>query len=131
MTVRYLNPDTLHRPFDGMYSHVSQTSATTFFRIGGQVAVDREGASLALGDMAGQIRACYDCVTGALESVGIGWPNVTHILTFTTDMDSYLRHEQEIARQYFGDTPPPSTLVAVPRLVQPEWLVEVQVDAAA
>jgi enamine deaminase RidA (YjgF/YER057c/UK114 family) len=46
-------------------------------------------------------------------------------------MDEYLEQEQAIAREYFGDAPPASTLVEVSRLVKPEWLVEVQVDAVA
>jgi enamine deaminase RidA (YjgF/YER057c/UK114 family) len=36
-----------------------------------------------------------------------------------------------IARAYFGNRPPASTLLEVSRLVKLEWLVEVQVDAVA
>jgi enamine deaminase RidA (YjgF/YER057c/UK114 family) len=44
-------------------------------------------------------------------------------------MDAYLAAEREIAPAYLGDRPPASTLVEVSRLVDREWLVEVQVDA--
>jgi len=54
---------------------------------------------------------------------------VIHIYTFTTDMDAYLVAEREIASSYLGDSPPASTLVQVSRLVEADWLVEVQVDA--
>jgi enamine deaminase RidA (YjgF/YER057c/UK114 family) len=127
--VERINPATLHTPMDDMYTHIVKATGRTSYRIGGQVAVDETGADVAVGDMAGQIRACYDMVTRALEAVGLTWDDVVHIYTFTTDMDAYLAHEQAVARDYFGDRPPASTLLEVSRLVKPEWLVEVQVDA--
>lgn len=131
MTVERINPPTLHQPMDNMYAHVVKATGRTHYRIGGQVAVDEHGDDVAVGDMAGQIRCCYEMVTRALDAVGLGWNDVVHIYTFTTAMDSYLSHEQAIAREYFGDQPPASTLLEVSRLVKPEWLVEVQVDAVA
>lgn len=129
-TITRLNPPELHVPVDNLYSHVvSAAGGTRLHRIGGQVAVDRAGANVAVGDMAGQIREVYGQVTTALAAVGCGWDDVIHIYTFTTDMDAYLAAEREIAPAYLGDRPPASTLVEVSRLVDREWLVEVQVDA--
>lgn len=131
MTVERINPGTLHVPMDNMYAHIVKATGRATYRISGQVAVDADGEDVAVGDMAGQIRCCYEMVTRALEAVGLAWADVVHIYTFTTDMDAYMEHEQAIARDYFGDAPPASTLVEVSRLVKREWLVEVQVDAAA
>jgi enamine deaminase RidA (YjgF/YER057c/UK114 family) len=131
MTVEKINPAGLHVPQDNVYAHITRASGTTTYRVGGQVAVDAAGKDVAFGDMAGQIRCCYDMVDRALTAVGLDWSDVTHIYTFTTCMDEYLEQEQAIAREYFGDAPPASTLVEVSRLVKPEWLVEVQVDAVA
>jgi enamine deaminase RidA (YjgF/YER057c/UK114 family) len=131
MVVEYMNPVGLHAPVDNMYSHVATGLGGTLIRIGGQVAVDAEGANVAVGDMPGQIRVCYEMTSQALASVGASWHDVVHVYTFTTDIDSYIAHEQAIVRQYFGQTPPPSTVVQVPRLVDPAWLVEVQVDAVS
>jgi enamine deaminase RidA (YjgF/YER057c/UK114 family) len=46
-------------------------------------------------------------------------------------MDDYIKDEPPIAKSFFGETPPASTLVEVSRLVERDWLVEVQVDAVA
>ena len=92
-------------------------------------AVDRAGGNVAPGDMAAQIREVYRQVTIALAAAGCTWAEVIHIYTFTTDMDSYLAAERDIAPAYLGDHPPASTLVEVSRLVDRDWLVEVQVDA--
>lgn len=129
MSVHYRNPAGLHAPVDNMYSHVTVASGTVFCRIGGQVPVDEHGASVGAGDMEIQLRCCYEMVDRALRSEGLGWKNVIHLYTFTTQMDSYLAAEQAVARDFFGQTPPPSTLVEVTRLVDRDWLVEVQADA--
>ena len=131
MTVERINPESLHVPMDNMYAQIVKAAGRTSYRISGQVAVNADGEDVAVGDMAGQIRCCYEMVTRALEAVGLTWADVVHIYTFTTDMDAYMEHEQAIARDYFGDAPPASTLVEVSRLVKREWLVEVQVDAVA
>ena len=131
MSVEYLNPAGLHDPVDNMYSHISRATGTYSYRIGGQVPVGEDGKNTCIGDMSGQIRVCYEMVTLALKSVQLTWRDVTHIYTFTTEMETYLAEEQAVARAFFGDTPPPSTLIEVAKLVDPEWLVEVQVDAVA
>ena len=68
-------------------------------------------------------------MTIALQAVGLSWDDVVHIYTFTTDMDAYMAVEKPIAKAFFGEAPPGSTLVEVSRLVEKDWLVEVQVDA--
>jgi hypothetical protein len=51
---------------------------------------------------------------------------VIHVYTFTTDVDSYMQLEEGVVRPYFGEHPPPSTVVQVARLIDPAWLVEVR-----
>jgi len=68
-------------------------------------------------------------VTRALKAVNLTWANVIHIYTFTTNMEEYMKYEKPIAKAAFGEKPPASTLVEVSKLVDPDWLVEVQVDA--
>jgi enamine deaminase RidA (YjgF/YER057c/UK114 family) len=123
------NPPELHVPVDNLYTHVVSARAGWVHRIGGQVPVDQAGGNVAPGDMAAQIREVYRQVTIALAAAGCTWTEVIHIYTFTTDMDSYLAAERDIAPAYLGDHPPASTLVEVSRLVERDWLVEVQVDA--
>lgn len=125
------NPPELHVPVDNLYTHVVSVRGVTVHRIGGQVPVSASGENIAVGDMAGQIREVYRQITIALAAVGCDWSNVVHLYTFTTDMDSYLEAEREIAPGILGPAPPASTLIQVSRLVDPEWLVEVQVDAVS
>jgi enamine deaminase RidA (YjgF/YER057c/UK114 family) len=129
LAITKTNPAELHVPVDNLYSHVTSVRGGTVHRVGGQVAVDRVGKNVHQHDMAGQIRWVYGQVTTALEAVGATWRDVVHIYTFTTDMDRYIEAEREIAPAFLGDRPPASTLIEVSRLVERDWLVEVQVDA--
>jgi enamine deaminase RidA (YjgF/YER057c/UK114 family) len=131
MGVEKINPLQLHKPTDNLYAHIVRATGKATYRIGGQVALDKEGKNIFIGDMAAQIRCCYEQATLALEAVGLTWKDVVHIYTFTTDMDEYMRHELSIVKDFFDDDPPASTLIEVSRLVDPSWLVEVQVDAIA
>jgi 2-iminobutanoate/2-iminopropanoate deaminase len=128
MSVERINPTGLHAPVDGLYTHVVKARGTSY-RIGGQVAVDADARNLFPLDMARQIRSCYQQIDIALRSQGLTWADVVHLYTFTTDMDDYLKQEKAIAAGFFGDQPPASTLVEVTRLVDRDWLVEVQADA--
>lgn len=129
MKIERINPDTLHRPIDNLYTHVVRAEGRVLYRVGGQVAIGMECENLGAGNMQEQLKLVYDMATRALEAVNLTWNNVVHIYTFTTDMDEYMKYEKPIAKAAFGENPPASTLVEVRRLVDPAWLVEIQVDA--
>ncbi len=129
MQIDLINPDTLHRPIDNLYTHVVRAQGRYLYRIGGQVAIGLQCENLGKGDMQEQLKVVYEMATRALLAVNLTWANVIHIYTFTTDMDEYMKYEKPIAKAAFGEKPPASTLVEVRRLVDPEWLVEIQLDA--
>jgi 2-iminobutanoate/2-iminopropanoate deaminase len=129
MQIDLINPDTLHRPIDNLYTHVVRAQGRYLYRIGGQVAIGLQCENLGKGDMQEQLKVVYEMATRALQAVSLTWANVIHIYTFTTDMDEYMKYEKPIAKAAFGERPPASTLVEVSRLVDPEWLVEIQLDA--
>ena len=129
MKIERINPSTLHRPADNLYAHVVRAQGRYLYRIGGQVAIGLECENLGLGDMQEQLRQVYEMAGRALQAVDLTWDNVIHIYTFTTNMDEYMKYEKPIAKAVFGETPPASTLVEVSRLVDPAWLVEIQLDA--
>jgi enamine deaminase RidA (YjgF/YER057c/UK114 family) len=129
MQIDLINPDTLHKPIDNLYTHVVRAQGRYLYRIGGQVAIGLQCENLGKGDMREQLKVVYEMATKALDAVNLTWANVIHIYTFTTDMDEYMKYEKPIAQAAFGENPPASTLVEVSRLVDPEWLVEIQVDA--
>ena len=129
MKIEKINPDTLHEPFDNLYAQIVRTEARYSYRISGQVAIGTKRENIGKDDMKRQLEVVYDMVTRALNAVNLTWDNVVHIYTFTTNMTEYMKYEKPIAKAAFGEKPPASTLVEVTKLVDPDWMVEVQVDA--
>ncbi len=124
--IKIYNVDALGKPV-GPYSHVAhvKAGADTLY-IAGMLA---PGESFEA-----QCAAVYAQIEKALQSAGGGWKNVVQ---FTT----YLVHSQDIARFYrwreqnypkmFPDGKyPPNTLLIIDRLVQEQFLIEIQTVAA-
>jgi enamine deaminase RidA (YjgF/YER057c/UK114 family) len=124
--IRIYNVDALGKPV-GPYSHVARVKAgaDTLYIAG----------MLAAGDtFEAQCSAVYGQVAKALQSAGAGWGNVVQFTTF-------LVHSQDVAKFYrwrelnypkmFPDGKyPPNTLLIIDRLVQEQFLLEIQTVAA-
>ena len=123
--IRIYNVEALGKPL-GQYSHVARVKANEQLYIAGILA---PGDSLDA-----QCSGVFAQIEKALQSAGAGWADVVQ---FTT----YLVHSQDIAKfmqwrlrefpRMFPDGKyPPNTLLVVDRLVQEQYLVEVQTVAA-
>ena len=122
--IKIYNVETLGKPV-GPYSHVARAKGGDTLYIAGM---------LAPGDtFEAQCAAVFGQIEKALQSAGGGWGNVVQFTTF-------LVHSQDIARLYrwrereypkmFPDGRfPPNTLLVIDRLVQEQFLIEIQTIA--
>lgn len=79
-------------------------------------------------DAYGQMRRCLDIVRAALDAAGSSAYDVVRTRTYlihAEDWDEVGRAHGEV----FGEVRPASTMVVVAGLLDPRWLVEVEVDA--
>ena len=107
---------------------IKVTGAQTILYIAGQVAYDDKGQPAHKGDFAAQARAVFAAVKAQVEAGGGTLDNVVKINTYLTD----IRYRSElipVREQFFGKKTPPSTLVAVTALAQPDWMIEVEAIA--
>ena len=123
--IKISNVEALGKPL-GQYSHMTRVKASEYLFIAGM---------LAPGDsFDAQCTGVFAQIESALRSAGAGWGNVVQ---FTT----YLVHSQDIPKfmqwrlrefpKMFPDAKyPPNTLLVIDRLVQEQFLVEVQTVAA-
>jgi enamine deaminase RidA (YjgF/YER057c/UK114 family) len=122
--IKIHNVDALGKPV-GPYSHVARAKGGETLYIAGMLA---PGESFEA-----QCAAVFGQIEQALKSCGGGWKNVVQ---FTT----YLVHSQDIAKFYkwreqnypkmFPDGKyPPNTLLIIDRLVQEQFLLEIQTIA--
>lgn len=103
-------------------------------RVGNQISVAgtapiaEGGGTAAKGDPYGQTKRIIEIVTRALAEAGAGLEHVVRTRILLTDIS----HFPEVARAHgevFGTIRPVTTVMAVTGFVDPEWLVEFEVDA--
>jgi enamine deaminase RidA (YjgF/YER057c/UK114 family) len=126
--VTYLNPPSSTPPA-GMYSHVARMVPGELAFIAGQVAVDRAGATVGVGDVAAQVEQVFANLGDILKDLGADFEQVVQLTTYLTSADSLPPFMSARAalfpKLYPGGTYPPNTLLIVNRLVKPEFLVEI------
>jgi enamine deaminase RidA (YjgF/YER057c/UK114 family) len=126
--VTYLNPPSSTPPA-GMYSHVARMAPGELAFIAGQVAVDRSGASVGVGDVAAQVNQVFANIGDILKDLGADFEQVVQLTTYLTGADSlpgFMSARSVLFPKLFpGGTYPPNTLLIIDRLVKPEFLVEV------
>jgi len=97
--------------------------------ISGSVAADENGRLVAAGDMAGQMRAAYGNIQKTLAANGATFDYVVKETIFTTNMDALLKASDLRFEYYDKERPPTTSWVQVQRLVDPGFLVQIEVIA--
>ena len=96
----------------------------------GASPLDAHGATVAVGDVAGQTEQVMDNLVAALEGAGADLTDVlkTTVYVATTDRRDLVA-ARDVVRARFGEHDAPSTLVGVTVLGNPDQLVEVEAVA--
>jgi 2-iminobutanoate/2-iminopropanoate deaminase len=129
---RNIQPEALHqRRVDNrvLYSHVVSVEPRRLIFVSGQLARDKEGRVVGVGDMRAQLRQTLENVRAALEAAGASLSDLVRTNTYVTDIDEYFRHT-DVRMEYYSHAMPTSTTVEVRRLAQPELMIEIDAIAA-
>ena len=123
--IKIFNVDALGKPL-GQYSHVTRVRAAEYLFIAGMLA---PGESFDA-----QCSGVFAQIAEALKSAGAGWQNVVQFTTYlvhSQDIPKFMQWRlREFPRMFPDGRYPPNTLLIVDRLVQEQFLVEVQTVAA-
>ena len=102
-------------------------------RVGNVVAVagttaGSSGKPVAIGDPAAQTRAILETIEKALTEAGASLKDVIRTRIYLVD----IAHWEAVGRvhgEFFSDIRPANTMLQVSQFVDPDWLVEIEVDA--
>jgi len=123
--IKIYNVGALGKPL-GQYSHLTRVKASEFLFIAGMLA---PGA-----DFDAQCSGVFAQISEALKSAGAGWPNVVQFTTYlvhSQDVPNFMAWRQrEFPKLFPNGAYPPNTLLIIDRLVQEQFLIEVQTVAA-
>jgi enamine deaminase RidA (YjgF/YER057c/UK114 family) len=133
-TVKISNPQKLANPL-GLYSHVSRVRCSELVFIAGQVAVDKNGALVGADDLVGQARQVFANLSEALKSESLTFSNVVKFNTYlvgAANIPKFMNARRELFEELYPDGKcPHNTLVVVERLVEKEFLIEIEAIAAS
>ncbi|MER5708629.1 MULTISPECIES: RidA family protein [unclassified Streptomyces] len=96
--------------------------------VAGTAPIGDDGATVAPGDVYAQTVRCLDIADAALNAAGASLEDVVRTRIMLTDVTRW----REAARAHgerFAAVRPVTTFVEVSRFIDPEWLVEVEIDA--
>lgn len=96
--------------------------------VSGTTAVDEEGKVVSKGDLYAQTVQCIRIIEKVLARAGATLKDVVRTRAYVTDIEDWeafgKAHEE-----YFGAVKPAATLVEVSKLIHPDLIVEMEVDA--
>ena len=126
--VRHFNPPGLSTP--PTYSHVVEVNGPhrTIY-LAGQTGVDANGKIA--GDFRAQTVQVFENIKTALAAVGGGFEHVVKLNSYLINIEANADEYRQVRASYFSNKSrlPASTLLQVPRLAQPGYMLEVEVVA--
>ena len=127
MAIEIRNTPGLVGPF-GAYSHACEVSAgARILYLAGQVGVRADG-SIPDGVEEQAEVACRNILVSLVEA-GMGVANIARMLVALVNRDD-LKAYRAGRDRVFGELKPPTTLLIVNGLANPDWKVEIEVTAA-
>ena len=96
--------------------------------VGGTAPIAAGGGTAAKGDVYGQAKFIFEIIGKALDDAGAGFEHVTRTRVILTDISLWSEASKAHA-EVFKDIRPVTTVVAVTAFVDPDWLIEIEVDA--
>ena len=112
------------------YKMATRMEGGRLLYISGQVAWDAAGNIVGKGDVRAQAKQVFENLRGVLRAAGATPASVVKETTWVQSIDSWHQHGRAVRRGVYKTDFPASTLVEIPGLARPEFLVEIEVIAA-
>jgi enamine deaminase RidA (YjgF/YER057c/UK114 family) len=115
-------------PYESIIGFSRAVRVGDFITVGGTAAIGPDGETVGRGDPAAQARRCYEIIQAALEAAGASLDDVIRTRTMLKRIEDWLTVSQ-VRGEIFSQIRPVDTIMQVTAFVDPEWLVEIEVDA--
>jgi enamine deaminase RidA (YjgF/YER057c/UK114 family) len=96
--------------------------------VSGTAPLGPDGKTVGVGDPAAQARRYFEISLQALEQLGAKPQDVIRTRILLTRIDDW-RAVGEVHGEFFRDIRPVNTTMQVSRFIDPQWLIETEMDA--
>jgi enamine deaminase RidA (YjgF/YER057c/UK114 family) len=115
-------------PYEPVFGISRAVRIGQFIAVSGTAPLGPDGKTVAIGDPEEQGRRCLEIAQEALEKLGASLKDVIRTRILLARIDDW----EKVARvhgEFFSEIRPAGTVMQVNRFVDPDWLVEIEVDA--
>ena len=96
--------------------------------VGGTAPIDADGNTVGVGDPGAQTRQCIETIRAALEEAGATLEDVVRTRMLLTRIEDWPA-VAKVRGEYFKEIRPVDTVMEVSGFIDPEWLIEIEVEA--
>ena len=96
--------------------------------VSGTAAIGVDGKTAGIGDAAKQARRIFEIVAATLDEAGSSLKDVVRTRIMLRHIEDW-KVVGAVHGEVFGDIRPATCFVEVSRFIDPDWLVEIEVDA--
>lgn len=115
-------------PYESIVGFSRAVRVGNIIAVGGTAPIGPNGETAAPGDAAGQTRQCIEIIKKALEEAGASLDDVVRTRVLLKRIEDW-EAVAKVKGEYFKDIRPVDTIMQVSTFVDPEWLIEIEVDA--
>jgi enamine deaminase RidA (YjgF/YER057c/UK114 family) len=95
--------------------------------VSGTAPIAENGSVESPGDVYKQTKRCLEIIKHAIEEAGASLADVIRTRVYLTDAETW-KEAAKAHGEYFSSIKPACTFVEVSRLIDPQWLVEIEAD---
>jgi enamine deaminase RidA (YjgF/YER057c/UK114 family) len=115
-------------PFEVPFGFSRAVRVGTRVWVAGTAPIGPDGKTVGVGDAAAQARQCFAIIRAALEAAQGSLADVVRTRVLLTHIEDWTA-VTAVHGELFAEIRPACTVMQVVRFVDPEWRVEIEVDA--
>ena len=115
-------------PYEPIVGFSRAVQIGNIISVGGTAPLGSDGKTVGPGDVAAQTKRCFEIAVAALEQLGAGAGDIIRTRIMLTRIEDW-EAAARVHGEFFRDIRPASTIMQVSSFIDPEWLIETEVDA--